>query len=116
MEKGSDIIKSKDIVQKLSSGSPVILLRHAESKHNEATKINKTKEYVREERARERSNKDYRDGPITKNGVKQCEETSKITDELNVETVLISPLRRALETAYNVFKKHPNFDISEIKY
>ena len=32
----------------------------------------------------------------------------------NIKTVLISPLRRALQTAHLLFKDHPNF--SEIKF
>ena len=43
---------------------------------------------------------------------KQCNEVSLVIDELHVGIVLISPMRRALETAYHIFKKHPNFDIS----
>jgi len=31
-------------------------------------------------------------------------------DTCEVSTVFVSPLRRTLETAYNVFKSHPNFN------
>ena len=27
----------------------------------------------------------------------------------NLEVILVSPLRRTLQTAYNLFKEHPNF-------
>ena len=53
---------------------------------------------------------DQRDASITLVGKEQCKVTSKITNELEVKVVLISPMRRALETAYHVFKSHPKFD------
>ena len=47
---------------------------------------------------------------------KQCNEVSLVFDELHVGIVLISPMRRALETAYHIFKKHPNFDINKLTF
>lgn len=35
---------------------------------------------------------------------------SKLSNLIDIEYVLISPLRRALETSYHIFKDHPKFD------
>ena len=114
MEKVVHSEKFKEFAQTLASGSPVILLRHAESKHNEASRNLKARECTLEERANERASVKHRDGPITKLGKNQCKEASNVTNELNVEVVLISPMRRTLQTAYHVFKKHPNFNIRSL--
>jgi broad specificity phosphatase PhoE len=43
-------------------------------------------------------------------GVQQCDEASKLAGQLvNLKTIFVSPLRRALQTAYLLFKEHPNF-------
>jgi phosphohistidine phosphatase SixA len=47
-------------------------------------------------------------------GLKECEEGQKEANSLKVHTVFVSPLRRALQTAYHLFKNHPNF--SNIKF
>lgn len=47
---------------------------------------------------------------LSETGVLQCIESQKVVNQLKVHTVMVSPLRRAIETAYNVFKNHPDFD------
>ena len=53
-----------------------------------------------------------RDCPLSDIGVQQCERANEYAKELKVKYVFVSPLRRALETAWRVFKDHP----SPIKY
>lgn len=58
---------------------------------------------------------DLLDCPLSDLGEQQCAEASPMAHQLmNIKTVLISPLRRALQTAHLLFKDHPNF--SEIKF
>ena len=75
---------------------------------------NNFKTHTKTEKLRSITSLDQRDAPITLVGKEQCKETSKITNELEVKVVLISPMRRALETAYHVFKSHPKFDTLNI--
>ena len=49
------------------------------------------------------------DSPLSKAGIKQCKESEATKILPNLELVFVSPLRRALETAYFMFKDHPNF-------
>jgi broad specificity phosphatase PhoE len=57
------------------------------------------------------SDRELLDCPLSDLGIKQCEETSSTASRLaNVTAVFISPLRRALQTAYLLFKTHPNFE------
>ena len=50
------------------------------------------------------------DCPLSDLGIIQCQEAQPLANSLiGIKTVLISPLRRALQTAYLVFKDHPNF-------
>lgn len=47
---------------------------------------------------------------ISEYGIKQCTDSQKIVNELDIHSVLVSPLRRTLMTAYYVYKDHPNFE------
>ena len=107
--------KEREFINKLISGSQVVLMRHAESKHNEESKKLELNEHSDYDFLRNITSIEQRDATITRVGKEQCKITSKITNELDVRVVLISPLRRTLETAYNVFKTHPNFDIIYFK-
>lgn len=51
---------------------------------------------------------DLLDASITENGVKQCEEARDIMAGIHVDVVIVSPLRRALETCWEIFKDHPS--------
>ena len=59
---------------------------------------------------RARTNIEYIDPLLTELGLQQCEAASEITNKLKVEIVLISPMARTMQTAYNVFKNHPNLN------
>ncbi|CAI2366147.1 unnamed protein product [Moneuplotes crassus] len=54
-------------------------------------------------------NPSNRDAKIDQLGIGQCLESQKIANELPIHTIFVSPLRRALMTAYYVYKDHPNF-------
>ena len=116
MESTNNNKSSKVFLHKLITGSQVILLRHAESKHNEESKSLAAKEHTENDVLRNITSLDQRDAPITEVGKEQCKAISKITNELDIKIILISPMRRAMETTYNVFKSHPNFDIIFLKY
>ena len=97
-------------VEALKSGSRVILLRHANTIFNliyDKLLKDKTPE---EEIRLAKIKKELRDAPLSQLGIEQCEQVQNIANSLNVEVVAISPLRRALETAYHIFKNHPNFE------
>jgi broad specificity phosphatase PhoE len=49
------------------------------------------------------------DTDLTEFGWSQCREKQELAQKLDFDIVLISPLRRTLETAHCIFKKHPNF-------
>ena len=68
MEKLHEGPISKEIISELTTGSPVILLRHAESTKNDASKGIKGREHTPEERMNSKINKEFRDGPITEFG------------------------------------------------
>ncbi|CDW74856.1 UNKNOWN [Stylonychia lemnae] len=50
------------------------------------------------------------DCPLSDLGIQQCKDSARLAHTLpDVKTVFISPLRRALQTAYLLFKEHPQF-------
>jgi len=62
-----------------------------------------------------RLNPELVDAPLSDTGVKQCLEASmRAASVAHLKTVFVSPLRRALQTAYLLFKEHPEF--REIKF
>ena len=81
----------------------VMILRHGQSQFNAAMK--NLGEILKAEK-----NMSLIDAPISEEGHKQCLKASKeaLTLLPNVKIVVVSPLRRALETAYHTFKAHPN--------
>ena len=82
----------------------IYLIRHGESKFNRATEDCKLKEEVVECRFR----KDLFDCDLTELGIQQAKETGEKLKDINTSLVLVSPLRRALQTAYYAFKDHPS--------
>eukprot|EP00347_Sterkiella_histriomuscorum_P008388 403345286 len=51
------------------------------------------------------------DCPLSDLGIQQCNDSVRLANALpDVRTVFVSPLRRALQTAYLLFKDHENFD------
>ena len=100
----------KDFVKKLKSGSQVILLRHAETKYNELKKGLLSREHTEEDILRIKTNLDNWDTSLTQFGMQQWEITAEVVSKLKVEIVLVSPMKRTMQTAYNVFKNHSNFN------
>jgi len=51
------------------------------------------------------------DAELSPEGIQQCQEseTYQYLQEMNFDQVLVSPLRRAMLTAYNLLKDHPDF-------
>ena len=49
------------------------------------------------------------DAKLTLEGVEQCRVAAKHAADIDFHKVYVSPLRRTMETAYHVFKDHPNF-------
>ena len=84
-------------------------MRHAESKTNKIKADMRSGCFSEEDLKRVRTDSENIDPSITDLGIFQCEATAEITNNLNVEIVLVSPMTRTILTAYNVFKNHPNF-------
>lgn len=97
-------------LKKLNQGSQVILLRHAQTVFNDASAaLESLENYTKEEEIKFKSSEEFRDAKLTTHGYKQCATAEPIANMLNVHTVFVSPLRRALQTAHEVFKNHPDF-------
>jgi len=74
----------------------VYCIRHGISIHNELYKKHGVSTFY---------NKDYYDTLLTPEGYKQAIDLGETWDEIdNIELVLVSPLKRTLQTAYNIFK------------
>lgn len=87
------------------SKSKFTIIRHANSKYNFA---------VTDPNYQGDPNLDHAliDSPLSDLGLSQCQNKSYLLPGLKL--VLVSPLVRTLETAYHLFKDHPNFQ--EIKF
>ena len=55
-------------------------------------------------------NPDLLDCRLTEKGRKECEAIQEVSNQLKIDTVFVSPMRRAIQTAYYVFKSHPDFE------
>lgn len=97
-------------VEKLKNGSQILLLRHGNSTFNYAESQLRANGFSEEAYRKLRQQKDLRDAHLSALGLQQWEKAQSIANQLNVHTVMVSPLRRALETAYHTFKNHPNFE------
>ena len=109
MENKSDESYLAELTSKLKLGPRVILLRHAESQSNQIRAEIASQDHTDDDVIRAKTFSECIDSSITTKGVKQCENASEVTSKLNVGVVLVSPMKRALETAYHMFKNHPNF-------
>lgn len=110
MENTRDASALAVAVKSFELGSQVVLLRHANSKYNSELAQLLAQEHTDEDVLRVKTKRALRDAPISELGLQQCEETSEVVSKLKVEIVLVSPMKRTLQTAYNVFKSHPNFN------
>jgi broad specificity phosphatase PhoE len=71
-------------------------IRHGKALHNELYKIYGSKTFY---------NEDYCDTVLTPEGEKQSLELGRTwINKKNIELVIVSPLKRTLQTAYNIFK------------
>lgn len=94
----------------IKKGSQVLLLRHANSQYNYEYDWMAKEPFTDEDYKTLRIKKDLRDAQLSKLGMQQWELSQALTNGINVGYVLMSPLRRAVETAYHMFKTHPSFD------
>lgn len=88
------------------------LIRHAESKFNVVAK-NMEEKYGAgyldaEEYTAEKFDRKYLDVEITEEGEGQCLLAREKMREIEVDIVLVSPMRRALHTCAIVFEGHPS--------
>lgn len=51
---------------------------------------------------------DLIDSPLSDKGIQQCIEASHYSNQVNFTEIWVSPLRRAMQTAYYMFRDHPN--------
>ncbi|CAI2376484.1 unnamed protein product [Moneuplotes crassus] len=56
----------------------------------------------------------YRDTSLSEKGIKECQYASQHAHQLDIDLVLMSPMRRTLQTAYYLLRSHPNKE--KIKY
>ena len=75
-------------------------MRHGESVANVASKA---------EGAATLADTKLYDACLTAEGVKQCEESISrdYLHQVELEYVMVSPMRRAMQTAYHLLKSHP---------
>ena len=87
-----------------SKKNSVFLIRHGESTSNEIRGDNKSKGIKDDSRF----NKELLDCGLTEAGIQQAIKIGEKLKDANITLVLVSPLRRALQTAYYAFKDHPS--------
>ena len=94
----------------LESSASVILIRHGNSMFNKLFHELEGPGYVVHPSYFDIYSKlSILDSPLSPLGISQCMKASSLASMVNVGIVYISPLRRAIETAYFMFKDHPNF-------
>ena len=96
-------------IEELANNSQVFLLRHATTDINLVTQRLASSNASKEEYVAEWFNVKYRDWGLADVGIEECEKTSDIAKSLTIHTVFVSPLIRSIQTAYHLFKDHPNF-------
>ena len=90
--------------------SQVILVRHAKSAYNLVYTNACVKGASDDELKNLSADKQFRDCELSQEGFEQWAKEAKLIYNINVHTVFVSPLRRTLQTAVNLFKSHPNFE------
>ena len=82
--------------------SRYLFVRHGESAANVASKA---------VGAASLSDRQLYDACLTTEGVKQCEESISrdYLSQIELQYVMVSPMRRAMQTAYHLLKNHPQF-------
>lgn len=112
----SDINEEIDYdIDLINEGSQVVLLRHAKTVFNEAqTVLNMMPTWDESEMIALNTLEEMRDWKLTSFGFEQCDKAEEAAAGIKVHTVFISPFRRALQTAYEIFKSHPQ--LNDIKF
>ncbi|CAI2372015.1 unnamed protein product [Moneuplotes crassus] len=109
-----DSTPEQEEIKALIEGPQVILQRHARSTANASyeelvSKFGDPNDIPYEDLLNNDFNPANRDAKIDQLGIEQCLESQKIANQLPIHTIFVSPLRRALMTAYYVYKDHPDF-------
>ena len=97
-----------------------MLIRHANSKSNSAgSALNKEAAQYANGMPLERwlsvfANKELNDSRLSAKGIEQCITAGEHAKNIDFKAIYVSPLRRTLETAYWIFKDHPNFAKMEV--
>jgi len=93
--------------------SAAILIRHANSTCNKAGaelhKLAETQDLQLERWMTVFGDPSMIDAKLSDEGIGQCLEASILAKRFDFKALMISPMRRTLETAYYMFKDHPNF-------
>jgi len=93
--------------------SSVILIRHANTFCNAKVQALQKENEIRGTTLGEwmdlYSDTSVYDNDLTQRGIDQCLMASKHAKNVNFSLVFVSPMRRAMETAYLILKDHPNF-------
>ncbi|CAI2370211.1 unnamed protein product [Moneuplotes crassus] len=90
--------------------SQVLLIRHAQSLYNEKSLQLKAQDSGSEEYKLNAMDVSMRDCNLSEAGLTQTKNLQEQINLLNIRIVLVSPLKRALSTAYHLFCEHPNFE------
>ena len=99
MENLQIIPRPPSIVFSKNLNGKIIYIRHGETDYNKFLKSKgKSIKY----------DINYIDSPINKKGEQQALDASKKLQNLNIEIIYVSPLYRCLQTAFFLFKNHPN--------
>jgi len=94
----------------IPKSSKVVLIRHGNSMFNKLFHELEGYEYIETPRYFDiYSDLGLIDSPLSPLGVEQCEQAAQLSNIIKFDTVFVSPLRRALQTAYIMFKNHPDF-------
>ena len=97
-------------VNSILKDSRVLLLRHANSKFNIPYDDCISKYGYKQEVLNLFLDDKYIDAPLTDFGIEQCLYASKIANQIEFDTVFVSPLKRAIQTAYYLLNSHHDFD------
>ncbi|CAI2375142.1 unnamed protein product [Moneuplotes crassus] len=95
-------------IENIQKSSKVILVRHANTVFNlEHDTFIAEHGYARDVLKIQYDEK-HRDTPLSEFGIQQAKNASKYAKDLDVDLVLISPLKRTIQTAYYLLRNHPN--------
>ncbi|CDW86509.1 UNKNOWN [Stylonychia lemnae] len=92
-----------------------IIIRHGYSEYNYRDQVITDQHGVDSDAFRQlKVDKTLTDPGLHQIGVLQCESNQDNINRINFKVVFVSPMQRAIQTAINMFKKHPN--LQNIKF